>query len=294
MAPGVAKSYVKNILKVLDIKYSFENIADIDKIKSSLKNYLKEHKLIMNETGKLFIRDLLSKEFTHKQIDEIFVKAERMTANDTYQAMEALIHNFNTMHCLPYEEKIWVHDRKTNQLYAKEIGWVVENYEPKRFKAISVNQKNGRLEDKYIIMAQRKDNHRDLVTVETEFGTTVTVTTNHRVMTLNDGIIDAKYPKETETILASYHDNIVYAIKNNKEKSDEYMYSLLCCERKKDVFSANIIKKTYSNSKDGYVYDISVEDNENFMTESGLIVHNSRAGRMTACTMGNLRYCEYK
>jgi hypothetical protein len=29
---------------------------------------------------------------------------------------------------------------------------------------------------------------------------------------------------------------------------------------------------------DGLVYDISVEDNENFITDNGILVHNSRAG----------------
>lgn len=93
LAPGVAKSYVKSILKILDIKYDLTD----DDIKSKLKQYLKEHKLIINEQGKLFIGDLLSPYLDNKQIASLLEKAYEITESETYQAMEALVHNLNTM-----------------------------------------------------------------------------------------------------------------------------------------------------------------------------------------------------
>ena len=51
----------------------------------------------------------------------------------------------------------------------------------------------------------------------------------------------------------------------------------------RNFFINKIVSKEEYNSGDEYVYDISVEGNENFMTYEGIYVHNSRAGKVTAC-----------
>ena len=50
----------------------------------------------------------------------------------------------------------------------------------------------------------------------------------------------------------------------------------------RNVFINNIESTEDESSGDEYVYDISVEDNENFLTKDCIFVHNSRAGRSTA------------
>ena len=48
--------------------------------------------------------------------------------------------------------------------------------------------------------------------------------------------------------------------------------------RASNIFAVPIKNWIRSNSRDEYVYDISVEDNETFLTENCIFVHNSRAG----------------
>ena len=111
MAPGVAKSFVKNIYKIIDIKYSEATNGDGNYtqdgkltnlgIKNELKNYIAEHKLIMNDAGYEFIHDTFKNyclELTDDEVGSIIDKAYEITDNDTHQAMEAVIHNLNSMH----------------------------------------------------------------------------------------------------------------------------------------------------------------------------------------------------
>ena len=76
--------------------------------------------------------------------------------------MEAFLHNLNTMHCLPYNEELWVYDIVEEELKTISIGDLESIYEPKRYKVISLNQKNGETEMKFINGIQRKDNNRRL------------------------------------------------------------------------------------------------------------------------------------
>lgn len=113
MAPGVAKSFVKNIFKILDIRYpecSDDELSDTNKngklsnedIKRVLKRYRKKHRTIMNADGYSFVRDKLKNEYykqlTDKDIDRIINKAKEITDDETHQAMEAVVHNLNSMH----------------------------------------------------------------------------------------------------------------------------------------------------------------------------------------------------
>lgn len=95
LAPGVAKTFNKQIKQVLEIKYNLENSQEIY---SKLKEYRNKHRLIMNEAGYEFIRQQLKGLLKEKQIDELIEKATELTENETYQAMEAFIHNMNTLH----------------------------------------------------------------------------------------------------------------------------------------------------------------------------------------------------
>lgn len=113
MAPGVAKSFVKNIYKVLDIRYpecshgeesldsSGQYLTNLG-IKNELKNYIKKNRLIMNDTGYEYVRFVLGtrycKTLPNDEVENVINKAKEITDNDTHQAMEALVHNLNSMH----------------------------------------------------------------------------------------------------------------------------------------------------------------------------------------------------
>ncbi len=98
LAAGVAKTYISEIARISDIL--FENI-DKDKIKTPLRAYLEENGHIMNEKGVAYVKNILREAISDADdavIDRIVSKATESTDRATYQAMEALVHNLNTMH----------------------------------------------------------------------------------------------------------------------------------------------------------------------------------------------------
>ena len=120
LAPFVAKSYIRNIARYVEIKYEdvFEPIDGMTMAmfsKFDLTAYLKEkliepidayidiHEHIMDDEGKTKIEDILRNTlpFTNDpkylNHENMFDYAYRKTERETYQAMEALIHNLCTL-----------------------------------------------------------------------------------------------------------------------------------------------------------------------------------------------------
>lgn len=99
LAPGVCKSYISEICRVLDDKYDIS-----DEMKSELKKELRSHceelnYHFMSDKGSEVIKSVLnSKGFDDEQIENAKTKALKYTEKETYQAMEALVHNLNSMH----------------------------------------------------------------------------------------------------------------------------------------------------------------------------------------------------
>lgn len=97
MAPGVAKSFIKNIGLVLDVsEWGGESFSA--EIKPMLRAYLNEHESLLDEAGLAFVRLKLGEKLPDDRVDKVVAKALRYTDRDTYQAMEGLVHNLNTMH----------------------------------------------------------------------------------------------------------------------------------------------------------------------------------------------------
>ena len=97
MAPGVAKSFIRNVALVLDMG----DLCDADasaRLKEALRGYLAAHGTLLGETGLSFIRSELLKLIPAAKVERVLEKALRQTEKDTYQAMEGLVHNLNTMH----------------------------------------------------------------------------------------------------------------------------------------------------------------------------------------------------
>lgn len=205
MAEGVRKSFAKEFLTTA------ESFVDVGEVKNGdqLITALRSGEHALPTYGVEDNVQTLTKTFTelcgHK-VGKFFKSVYRATCKrvkkETYQAMESVIHNLNSMHCLPYGEKIWVFDVVENELKLMEIGKLDEVFEKNRFKAISLNHKTGQAEFKFITASQRKDNHRRLITLINGLHAKVTVTDNHKVMYLDNlGRVTEGDPEQVPHVL---------------------------------------------------------------------------------------------
>ena len=112
MAPGVAKTFIKELYKVMSIRYPEchgEN-GDFKKgdhftnegIQNELKKMRKLDKngLIMHHIDSIvdLIKDKYCKTLTYNEIESCIEMARGYTEDATHQAMEAVVHNLNSMH----------------------------------------------------------------------------------------------------------------------------------------------------------------------------------------------------
>ncbi len=99
LAPYVAKSYQKNIIYFLETIIEDDNI--IQEVKSAIANYRQEHTHLITAQARNYIADILEKTAKQYNIDiniaKVFDFAYKRTERETYQAMEALIHNLCTL-----------------------------------------------------------------------------------------------------------------------------------------------------------------------------------------------------
>lgn len=95
LAPGVAKSFVKQLRKIVQIKYP---LLDSDDLYDKLKDYRAKNRLIMNDAGYQFIHSLLQDTLSNDEINELIDLTIKYVKDETHQAMEAFIHNMNTLH----------------------------------------------------------------------------------------------------------------------------------------------------------------------------------------------------
>lgn len=100
MATGVKKTYVRhyrnNLTKAFDIfgiNLDAKELLEEIKIKNGITPQLK------NNAVRAFIHEHINQEALNDKVTSFVEKeAERETIRDTYQAMESLVHNLNTMH----------------------------------------------------------------------------------------------------------------------------------------------------------------------------------------------------
>jgi intein/homing endonuclease len=162
-----------------------------------------ENNRVINQTGynKLTIivtdyLDSINVEYTDKQIKRLLENVYEKTHDDTFQSMEAFIHNLNTMHCLPSSEKIWVLNVKNNEFRSITMEELHNTFETNKYKVVSLNKETGKAEFKFITHCKKLDNNRNIVTIEDNQGRKVRVTDNHRLMTVNELNITEAIPSE--------------------------------------------------------------------------------------------------
>lgn len=106
MAPGVAKTFIKELYKIMCIKYpecSEEKLngeMGNEDIKAHLKQYQKENRLLLDNLD--YVRELIKKNYSKalddNEITALFNTTLKYTEDATHQAMEAVVHNLNSMH----------------------------------------------------------------------------------------------------------------------------------------------------------------------------------------------------
>lgn len=208
LAPYVALSYVKDMAYITKEKLDLSK-EQHDELKSRLVEYQKQHDRVMNDTGYSDIRKILKEFFkensikvTNKRIDRIFEDSYDKVYDETFQSMEAFIHNLNTMHCLPESEKIWVLDVESNIFRSITMGELNSTFKRNKYKVISLNKKTGKAEFKFITDCRKMDNHRNIVEITDNQGRTVRVTDNHRVMTMDGCNITENIPSKCRTTIS--------------------------------------------------------------------------------------------
>lgn len=106
MAPGVAKTFIKELYKIMCIRYPEccgekpDGEMSNEDIKEHLKQYQKKHRLILSDLDyiKKLIKNNYSKTLTDSEIKSLFDLTLKYTEDATHQAMEAVVHNLNSMH----------------------------------------------------------------------------------------------------------------------------------------------------------------------------------------------------
>ena len=97
LAPGVAKSFIKNLVLVLDLR-ELASESQRKQLASDLRGCLASTPSLLDEAGLAVVRVKLAEIGLADASAGIIAKALARTEQDTYQAMEGLIHNLNTMH----------------------------------------------------------------------------------------------------------------------------------------------------------------------------------------------------
>ena len=243
MAIGVRKTFRKEFLKAMKEFLIFSDVQDdsIESIITELKDGKDKYHILdntilpsyKNETKLPAIVSILEKHNISSAkhiVKKAYDTACARTEDETFQAMESVIFNFNTMHCLPASEKIWVLNTNTDYVETISMEELAKNFETTRYKVISLQRKNGHVEFKPITAIKKLDNYRKLVTITDGFGNKVTTTDNHKIMYLNDaGKIDETTADKVPHVLVPTtmrHPKVKDDIYIGKYMSDEIERSL--------------------------------------------------------------------
>ena len=106
LAPYVALTYVKELAKITKMLFNLTD-EQYKKLKQQLLDYRESisNKLVMNDECKKQLEEIIKTFLTKEKkkvyktyIKRVFEYAYNETYNETFQAMEAFIHNLNTMH----------------------------------------------------------------------------------------------------------------------------------------------------------------------------------------------------
>lgn len=139
---------------------------------------------------------------------------------------------------------------------------IVENYKNKNIEVLTYNEDNKSVEYKSVYFGALTRKNANIIEIETEDGTKLKLTPDHKVYTENRGWIEASKLLETDILLEIYK-------------------------------KIRIKKITIIENED--VYDISVKDNHNFFA-NGVLVHNCAEEPLVdggACLLGSMNLAAF-
>lgn len=189
LAPYVGKSFVNHLVECLNDYYDFEDTENDFRsllTKDKTNEIYTKYGTILNDEAKKDLFDLVNIE--NDIFEKIYKRALKKTDKETYQAMEALIHNFNTMHsrCLPADETIVAANGNTNINKLKVNDYVLsfnvetQKYEYKKVKRVLDN------------------GERELLLLVLENGQRLRCTPDHKLYT-SKGYTEAQYATDVLT-----------------------------------------------------------------------------------------------
>lgn len=284
MAEGIRKTYRKSFLKHLADTLENKNVWPVGTGYQELKKMDLPVPALGQTNERKWPDDFHNK--IHEALDTYGIlfdedyapiarRAYIDTVDETHQAMEAMIHNLNSMHCIMGTETLWAQyiDKKGKPVLTKmsifDLYKIVNDTEHHAWpKVCSLNPKTGAIEMKHVYATRRMDNYRDMVTLISKSGHTVRCTTNHKIIQIIDGKITEVLPAMAAHLVINKTNAPIDGL--DLSKTDETQYE--------HIATSEIVERKYWNTQEDYVYDISIVDNENFMLSDGTFIHNSRAG----------------
>lgn len=229
-------SYVRNLFTAIgDYLWDNQDI-DLDKFtgdykklcKSSIDPYLKKHRTIMDDEGHAFLTESITKFLLDRDITLSLGKvykledlARRKTETQTFQAMEAMVHNLNTMQCFPGYERLWVFDKFSDQWCLFSFKELHQRFKQGRYYALSFDVETKQTEMQLIEDCVVRPNDKDIVVTHDSTGGTYTTTLDHRFLTgvyktaTNETILDlpaGKFPAhnlEVSKVITGYESAIL-------------------------------------------------------------------------------------
>lgn len=264
----MAKSYVRNIARYLETVSDAMGVQINGKetIVAPLDKYIAEHEHILTPEGDQQVRTLIEQLISTHHLenilhyDKVAAAALRQTDRDTYQAMEALVHNLCTLSCFPGYEKVTVFDHCLNQWITYEFEEFYHHFVKGRYSALSLNPSEGKFELKPITEIFKTYSDRKLIRITDELDHELICTEDHEFIAIDR---DGNYVEATADELVSV-----------AEAGTNFHFTMHAT-----TISSVPIKCIEDLGKyDGAVYDLSVEDNHTFILSNGMIVKNCRSG----------------
>lgn len=158
LAPYVARSFIKHAQNVSDIL----GIGLAEDFREKCLDYYNKNSTLIS--AKEFLAEL-------GVTERAYSEAYRLTDRETHQAMQAVIHNLNTMNCMTKSAQVLMADGTTKSIVKITVGDSV----------VSLNQQTGALENKRVI--ETFDNGIQMVRDYTfEDGTVITATPRHKAL----------------------------------------------------------------------------------------------------------------
>ena len=205
MAPGIYKTFRKALKNNLNkyIEYTSDDVKISQLTKWKISDILE---LEDDALDKLLLTE--PKSCSDKGVEnaiKIIVNSIKDTERECYQAMEGIVHNLNTLHCLPKFERIWVVDTvfNSNTLKLMTIEELFLNFIPYRYKVMSYNKQTDSWEWKFITNCVNNGIRESIIKTTTVKGQSVYTTDNHRFLIRDIATDEIKeaYPKEINEVL---------------------------------------------------------------------------------------------